>query len=170
MQRYNVPQFIDVEAKIIGPVTTRQFIISIIACGFVFIDYKIFNFWAFAILGLTTLGIGFALAFVKVNGRPMHFFILNLIETFKRPNLRIWNKNLTWREIKAGLKARQEKEPVAIQPVKKPLNLSHLKQLTLIVDTGGVYRGEEEELHLEGFETKEIQPGELESLKLKSSP
>ena len=40
MDRYNVPQFIDVEAKIIGPITARQFIIMLVACGLTFIWYK----------------------------------------------------------------------------------------------------------------------------------
>lgn len=168
MQRFNIPQFIDVEAKIIGPVTTRQFIISLVAAGLTFVEYKLFNFWAFAFFGLLTLGIGFALAFVRINGRPMHFFILNIIETFKRPNLRIWNKLLSSAEIKKELKSQKEKAPSEFVPTKKPLNISHLKQLSLVVDTGGVYQGEAEGLKLEGFETKEVRLEELEPLRLQA--
>ena len=33
MQMFTVPQFIDVEDKIIGPITTRQFIICLVGLG-----------------------------------------------------------------------------------------------------------------------------------------
>ena len=47
MQQFTVPQFIDVEPKIIGPITTRQFLIFLGAALLIFLFYKMLNFGAF---------------------------------------------------------------------------------------------------------------------------
>ena len=39
--QFIVPQFIDVEDKIIGPVTTRQFVVLLAAGAMIVIDYQI---------------------------------------------------------------------------------------------------------------------------------
>jgi len=41
MDQFVVPQFIDVEDKIFGPVTTRQFVILLIAGLIIFIAFKL---------------------------------------------------------------------------------------------------------------------------------
>ncbi len=166
MQKFVIPQFIDVEAKIIGPVTVRQFIIMLVVFGLIFIFYKLFSFWTFLIVGLILLGIGVILAFLKVNGRPMHYFLLNIIETFKRPNLRIWNKQLKISDIKAELKSQPEEKLPPPIPKKRPVSFIHLKQLALIVDTGGIFKGHGQGLQLKGFQKKEVDISEFESLKL----
>ena len=48
MQQFLVPQFIDVEDKIIGPITTRQFVEVLIGVLITFISYKILAFVYFA--------------------------------------------------------------------------------------------------------------------------
>ena len=52
MQQFTVPQFIDVENKIIGPITARQFLILLIAAIIVAISYKIFDFSLFLTVGI----------------------------------------------------------------------------------------------------------------------
>ena len=47
MQQFVIPQFIDVEDKIIGPITVRQFIIMLAGGGLVFISYKLSDFTLF---------------------------------------------------------------------------------------------------------------------------
>ena len=92
MQQFVVPQFIDVEDKVIGPITVRQFIILLAGGGLCFIaytlsDFALFIFW-FVVIAILT----FFVAFVKVNGRPIHYFLLNIIQTSRRPRLRVWQK------------------------------------------------------------------------------
>ena len=91
MQQFTVPQFIDVEDKIIGSITARQFIIMLAAFILIAIFYKIFDFSLFVVASTLVIFICGALSFVKINGRPFHFFVLNLIQTLKRPNVRVWN-------------------------------------------------------------------------------
>ncbi len=78
MQQFTVPQFIDVEDKIIGPVTTRQFIIMLSGALLIAVCYKLFDFSLFVTVSILIILIFGTFAFIKVNGRPFHLFILNL--------------------------------------------------------------------------------------------
>ncbi len=141
MQQFVVPQFIDVEDKILGPITTRQFVILLVVALLLFIFYKLMTFIYFVLFGLSTFALGVVLAFVKINGQPFHYFLLNLFQTFRRPKLRIWNKELADEELRRYLK-KEEVKVVVPKPVKEPLTATRLSELSLIVNTGGVYRGE----------------------------
>lgn len=141
-EKYVVPQFIDVEDKILGPITTRQFVILLVIAFIMFIQYKIFRFGFFLALGIPTLAFGGILAFFRVNGQPFHFFMLNLLQTWRKPKLRVWDKELELAEVRALL--RVPTAPPRPPPVRKePLTTSKLSELSLVVNTGGVYRPED---------------------------
>lgn len=138
--RFIVPQFIDIEPKIIGPITPRQFILLIIGGGTIFFCYKIFSFWTFLIITLFFLiPIFGAFTFLKINGRPFHYFVLSFLQFLKRPSLRIWQKE--YLPLKEVIPKKEKKilEPITIR---KPLPKGRLSELALQVDTGGRYRGE----------------------------
>jgi len=148
MQQFTVPQFIDVEDKIIGPITARQFIIMLAGFLLIGICYKLFDFSLFITVTVFIFGFIIVFAFVKINGRPFHLFVLNLIQTLKRPNLRIWN----CLEGKAKIDYEKDKEQITKQivlPTAKQFAKSRLTELSLIVDTKGAYQGEEEETETE---------------------
>jgi PrgI family protein len=71
MAQYQVPQFIEVEDKIFGPLTLRQFIYLAGAAGLSLIFFTLLPFIAaLPLIGLA-MGVGAAFAFYKVNGRPL---------------------------------------------------------------------------------------------------
>ncbi len=141
--QFIVPQFIDIETKIIGPITPRQFIILIVTGGLIFVCYKLSDFGLFIIETILLIIVGGILAFFKVNGRPIHYFLLNLFQTVKKPGVRVWCKE-SIRIIEKSFRERKEgkKEGEIIVP-RKPLSSSHLSQAALLVDTGGSYQEEE---------------------------
>lgn len=141
--KYTVPQFIDVEDKIIGPLTTRQFLIMLITSGLMFVTYKLVDFTLFAILGILEILLAGVLAFVKINGQPFHYFLLNLTQTLIKPRRRIWDKELTDSELRDIIKAPPPK-PAATRRVKERIATRKLSELTLVVNTGGVYNPDEE--------------------------
>lgn len=143
MEQFVVPQFIDVEDKVIGPITVRQFIILLVGGGLIFAAYKLSDFTLFLIEMILILTLSLAVAFVRVNGRPIHYFLLNLIQTSMRSRLRIWQKLYSSAELKAYLKAPVAKLPPQIRS-KNKIRASRLAELALIVDTGGIYEGEKE--------------------------
>lgn len=141
MQQFTVPQFIDVEDKIIGPITTRQFIILLAAVILAAIGYKIFDFSLFIFSLVIEMTIAGIFAFAKINGRPFHYFILNFIQTIKRPRLRVWNhRDILVPQMEAENKGEGVEQTTTVKP--KQYNKSRLNELALIVDTQGSYRGE----------------------------
>jgi len=142
MQQFTVPQFIDVEDKIIGPITTRQFLVMLTSFIMIGISYKIFDFSAFVTFGLANFAISGLIAFLKINGRPFHYFILNFIQTNKRPYLRIWDNVVGKKEsdYKTIEKTLVEEKPTAVA---RKFSTSRLAELSLIVDTQGAYTGED---------------------------
>ncbi|MFA5358344.1 MAG: PrgI family protein [Patescibacteria group bacterium] len=145
--QFLVPQFIDVEPKIIGPITVRQFILMVIAMVIIFIFYKFSTFWTFIIATVLILGLFGVLAFAKINGRPFHYFILNIVETLKRPRLKVWDKTLDMEEVKALMAYGTQIKKVEQIAKKEPLAESHLEELSLIVNTGGAYQSSELDLN-----------------------
>jgi len=141
MQQFVVPQFIDVEDKIIGPITTRQFIILLVGFLFIGLSYKFFDFSLFITFSLLLFGLTGVVAFLKINGRPFHYFILNLFQTFKRPKLRIWLQAFDQTDNFPEKRAAAGEAP---PPMEKHYTTSRLAELSLIVDTRGAYRGERE--------------------------
>jgi len=142
MQQFTVPQFIDVEDKIIGPITARQFVIMLSGFLFIALCYRLFSFTLFVVVGLSIFGISGVFAFLKINGMPFHFFILNFIQTTKRPSLRVWSTKLN-ENIDLG-SSEEVKTRKAVKAPSRIFGTSHLAELALIVDTQGVYKGEEE--------------------------
>lgn len=141
MNQFTVPQFIDVEDKIIGPITTRQFIIMLVTGLFIFILYKLLAFTPFVILALILFAAGGTLSFLKINGQPFHFFLLNLMQTWRSPALQIWDKTPSDAMLRLYMKS--VPPPPKPPPARKEvLTSSRLAEISLIVDTGGVYTPE----------------------------
>lgn len=142
MQQFTVPQFIDVEDKILGPISVRQFIMLLAGAGLVFVNYELFaraSFLYFLASSLGIVGLTFLFAFLKVNGRLFHHFLLNLFQTAKDPKYRVWNKKLA----RADIVRREPFVPTPPIPQKAPLTASKLAKLALVVDTGGAFSEEE---------------------------
>lgn len=144
MQQFVVPQFIDVEDKIIGPLTVRQFIILMVAGFFVFLEFRLAAFGFFVLEAAVTLGIAILFAFVKFNGMPFHYFLFNFIQNRIRPKLRVWRKAVDETDLTRAVHAPTAVVQVKPDLVKPQLRQSRLKELALTVDTGGAYQPEEE--------------------------
>lgn len=90
--RYQVPQFIEVEDKIFGPFTFKQFVYLVGGVGLSFIVYKFLPIiLAIPIIGIVAAFSG-SLAFYKLNNRP---FIETLEAAFRflmTKRLYIWQK------------------------------------------------------------------------------
>ena len=142
MQQFVVPQFIDVEDKIFGPITTRQFLVLLAAGLMIFIAYRYADTALFIAIAVIVGGAALSFSFVRVNGQVFHLFLLNIIQTMKRPSLRIWNKTYSNKELEFFRKSNESPdviEMVAVKTVRK----QHIRDLSLVVNTGGYYRPED---------------------------
>ncbi|MEY4440787.1 MAG: hypothetical protein RLY49_413 [Candidatus Parcubacteria bacterium] len=90
--RYQVPQFIEIEDKIFGPLTFKQFLYvgGGAAIGFIFwtMAPKIIAF----VIGGPLVAFFMAAAFYRVNGRPFLVFVEGAIKYFLSSKLYIWKK------------------------------------------------------------------------------
>ena len=144
-EQFVVPQFLDVESKIIGPITARQFIILLATLMLDFLVYRIFlSLLAVLGLGIPILAIGLIFAFAKVNGQPFHYIMLSMIQTFRKPFIRVWDKTVDDSQLKASIKNDGEVVAEPLENKKKPIERSHLSDVSLIVNTGGAYSPDEE--------------------------
>src|SRR6056297_377391 len=125
MQQFVVPQFIQVEDKILGPITVRQFVILLVFVLIEFVTYKLADFGLFLIITLPLLIFTIVLAFVKINGKPFHFFLLNFIVTVKRSRIRVWNhkENIVYN---LQYPKKKEKEKIKSAPTLKQQQVSDL--------------------------------------------
>ena len=156
--QFVVPQFIEVESKVIGPISVRQFIILLATAGIIFIWYSLFSTVPLVILSLPTLGTGIIFAFAKVNGQPFHNFALSLIQTLQRPKLTLWQRQIN-KQIVVKM-ARKDKKDKGKKPFtsKPDVSTEHIAELSLIVDTKGQYSPEDIERLRQEQTAQQIKP------------
>jgi len=68
--QFNVPQFIEIRDKIIGPLTMRQFLYILAGMGALAILWFFMQLWIFLIISIPIVIFCLLLAFYKFNGRP----------------------------------------------------------------------------------------------------
>ena len=90
--QFQVPQFIDIEDKIIGPFTLKQFLYIVVAAAILFILYKLLNLFVFIILAIPVAALTYALAFLKIHNRPFIFVIKNALGFLRKPDFYVWKK------------------------------------------------------------------------------
>lgn len=132
--QFPVPQFTDVEDKIIGPLTIKQFGIVFGAGMIVFLAYSVTKsvlvaIFFFVLFGVPALG----LAFAKINGRPIYNSIGYFAKFITSPKVLVFHKEaanmgrkteLTNVEIK---QPEQKQEPISRQNTAE--NLKKIQQL-----------------------------------------
>jgi len=94
--QFKVPQNIDMEDKIIGPFTMKQFIYLLVAGAIIYgwwnyLSKNYVNFTLeFSAVAIPVGLLGVAFALVKVNDRPFEIFVLNLLKFLFSPKQRKW--------------------------------------------------------------------------------
>ena len=61
-----------------------------------------------------------------------------------RPSLRVWDKNLTDDQLRAFIALDHVHAEVEVRPTKERPSGSRLRDLTLVVNTGGVYKPDDD--------------------------
>jgi hypothetical protein len=126
--QYQVPQFIEIEDKIFGPLTFKQFLYvgGGAAIGFIFwmMTPKIIAI----VVGGPFVAFFMAAAFYKVNGRPFLMFVEGAVRYLLSAKLYIWKK--TEKKIE---KKKEEVQPQN-QMVLPKLSQNKLKEISWGLD------------------------------------
>jgi len=125
--RFQVPQFIEVESKIFGPLTLKQFIFLAGGGGIIFILYAILPFWLMIIFGIPFGILAFALAFYKVNEQPFIKVMESAFNFLLSAKIYVWKKTPPEKKIVKEIKKEDAKGEEEIYVPK--LTESKLKDL-----------------------------------------
>ena len=128
--RFQVPQFIEVEDKIFGPLTLKQFLYLLGGAGMSFLIYTfIKSVYIDVVLILPVAVFALALAFYKVNNKPF----INVVEAAFHYYL--GDKLYIWKKVDKPVVAREEAPAAAVSDFYVPkLSDSKLKDLTWSLD------------------------------------
>ena len=134
--QYQVPQFVEVEDRIIGPLTLKQFLYLAFAGALLFVFWFLFNFYIWIILAIPIAALAAAFAFLKINDRPFVYFFLAFIKYFTKPKLYIFSS--APKRNRTEKTQRPEKDEIkaeAPEITEKKITPSKLKELALSLDT-----------------------------------
>lgn len=133
--QFPVPKDIDLEDKIIGPMTLRQFLYVLVGCSFAYGVLKKIggpegNTQLAIMIALPIALFSIALAFVKVQERPLVDFMISLLTFFTRPRQRIWKRQDSVQDFTLD----KNSQVAEVEVVKKKIKVSELTDLTKILD------------------------------------
>lgn len=130
--QFAVPQFTDVEDKIIGPLTLKQFFVLLAAGGLclLFWSLPISKIVAF-IIDLPIAIIGIALAFASYNGRPALSYIFPFVTYLLSPKLMVFKRETNIVQV-APIAIK--KEPIKVKTEPQESQDSRLKKLAYLLD------------------------------------
>lgn len=143
--QFQVPQFIEIEDKIFGPLTFKQFIYVAGGAGACYLLWRVLPLLLSAPLILGVGGLAAALAFMKLNGRPFILAMENGFFYLIKTKLYLWNNE----QKSKGPEARSSKlEATPTQVYVPKLSESRLRELAWSLDikeriAGGVAQNEE---------------------------
>jgi len=126
--RYQVPQFIEVEDKIFGPLTLKQFLYVAGGAALGFIMWSFLPLFLSILIGIPVVCFFLALAFYQSNGRPFILTVESAIKYFFGTKLYIWKKEEKKPE---QIKKEEEAHPELYVP---KLSDSKLRELTWSLD------------------------------------
>ncbi len=113
--RFEVPQFIEIEDKIVGPLTWKQFVYLAGATGLIIALFlSDLNFLVFILIALPVGALAGALAFHRINNRPFSIFLESVVKFFTHTRLYLWR-----REVEQTIIEKEEKHeplPTEITP------------------------------------------------------
>ncbi len=90
--QFNVPQFIEIKDKIIGPLTMRQFLYILAVVAALGGLWFFIELWLFIIITIPIAIFCLMLAFYKFNGRPFIYFVGSVINYLIKPKLYLWKR------------------------------------------------------------------------------
>lgn len=130
--RYQIPQFIDIEDKIFGPFSFKQFLYLIGGGAISYVLWKVLP-TIIAIIAIAPIAaLSVSLAFVKINERPFIFVIQAFFNYLVHPRMYFWRRKTAadmQKEYQENLKKR-----VAQIPVTGPSTEEKIKTLSEKLD------------------------------------
>jgi len=136
---FNVPQYIDVEDKIAGPLTAKHLLWMFAMGGVLLILWTILEKTYFIVCAIPVVIIFLALAFYRPYNQPFIKFIFSGFVFLLRPKIYSWQRMPKMKNEDDQHKKAQN-QPV--QKKEKKVTAEEIKELAKIIDSGGMVRVE----------------------------
>ena len=129
-QQFKVPQFIEHEARLIGPFTIKQTALLAGVGAILFVLWFMLEKWLFFVLGIPLSLLALLIGFMKINGRPLLDFFMSFFSFFISPQLYIWEK----RQLTNQKKARRKQAPEVFEGVSTKVTKKEIGELAKKLD------------------------------------
>jgi hypothetical protein len=132
--QFAVPQFTDVEDRLIGPLTLKQFLVLLGTGGLVMFFWSVLgpNF-LFFIMSLPIAVIGIAAAMGKYNGRPLFAYLVPFASFISSTKVMVFRREIGDLTVsRAEIKKSQEKK--SVEAIDSEPTESRLKKLAYMLD------------------------------------
>lgn len=90
--RFQVPQFVDIEDKIIGPFTLKQFLMYVVAAMLLVPVYIYSDLSLFITIALPILGVAAVFAHLKIYGRSFSQVVFSAFSYVSKGQLYLWRR------------------------------------------------------------------------------
>lgn len=131
--RYEVPQFIEVEDKIFGPLTFKQFIYLAGAGGVCVILYVLYeSFFITIIFGGPVVLLAVALSFYEINNQPFVDVMRAAMEYALNRKLYLWTKRYHMERLEK--KGAESQPALGAKPTVSRISQNRLKELAYNLD------------------------------------
>lgn len=124
---FNVPQFVDVEDKIAGPLTAKQ-LLWMVGMGAAILVVRLLTGGGAAmyILSVPVVVLFILLAFYKPNGQPLILFVIHGIFFLFRPKVMMWRRphigavypSYRGKKKAATERSKRRESPVTVEEIK----------------------------------------------------
>lgn len=138
--QFQVPQFIEVEDRVFGPLTVKQFFYLIGGACLCYLLYHFLDLTLALIPMIIVAGLSIALAFYKYNNRPFIDFLESSFNFYTRKKLYLWRKDFSAQQKVAEQKALEKSKKQSATSQQNPtvyvptLSQSKLKDLAWSLD------------------------------------
>ncbi len=144
--QFKVPQFLEIEDKIFGPFTFKQFVYLVGGGGLCYMFFRMLGLFWGAIPILLVGGFAAALTFYRPNGKPFIYLVEAGVKYFTQSKLYIWKKRMVERkaeEQKAVMAAAEiKKQALGLATPGEKLSGSKLRDLAWSLDILDMKKGE----------------------------
>ena len=124
--QFKVPQFIDIEDKVVGNLSFKQFAYLAGGAGLCYISIRLLPSFVSLFLVPALAGLALALAFIKVNDKPFAHILEAFVRYYLKSRLYLWKKQKSKPQNKADTKESS--------PLRATLSESKLKTLSWSLD------------------------------------
>lgn len=141
--QFPIPQNVDIEDKLIGPLTLKQFLYLLAGGILEFFWFSVFDMELFLLMTIPTVGIAVAFAFVKVYDKPFSEFVLIMLHFVFASRRRVWKRvpgSLTIKSTgaqKITQKHKEEQSRLRKVIAEKKIQVKNIDDLAKVLDTVG---------------------------------